>query len=259
MGRGAKRYLAHVDDHGLTGCVLFDERLHPLLHGLRLPLDGAAGRRRAERRRRAGRVRARVRGRARARRDAPSSGIESYPEYPGLEHPMRILAPRARRPRHPGAIGADQDGYPGILGYQGPPLSEVDGRRGRAARDRRSRAMMVRKSEAEVELIRESARWCEHAHRLLQEYSRARRDRGGGEPAGRARGDARDARGARRRLRRPAVVVRRRVRRLPRPDRAAQRVGARGRAQHRVPGRATSSSPRRARRSGATTPSSSGR
>jgi Xaa-Pro aminopeptidase len=32
--------------------------------------------------------------------------------------------------------------------------------------------MMVRKSAAEVELIRESARWCEHAHRLLQEYSR---------------------------------------------------------------------------------------
>jgi Xaa-Pro dipeptidase len=30
---------------------------------------------------------------------------------------------------------------------------------------------MVRKSPAEVELIRESARWCEHAHRLLQEYS----------------------------------------------------------------------------------------
>jgi Xaa-Pro dipeptidase len=31
---------------------------------------------------------------------------------------------------------------------------------------------MVRKSEAEVALIRESARWCEYAHRLLQEYSR---------------------------------------------------------------------------------------
>ena len=31
---------------------------------------------------------------------------------------------------------------------------------------------MVRKSEAEVELIRESARWCEHAHRLLQQYTR---------------------------------------------------------------------------------------
>jgi Xaa-Pro aminopeptidase len=32
--------------------------------------------------------------------------------------------------------------------------------------------MIVRKSESEIALIRESARWCEHAHRLLQEYSR---------------------------------------------------------------------------------------
>jgi Xaa-Pro aminopeptidase len=31
---------------------------------------------------------------------------------------------------------------------------------------------MVRKSPAEVDLIRQSARWCEHAHRLLQEYTR---------------------------------------------------------------------------------------
>jgi Xaa-Pro dipeptidase len=31
---------------------------------------------------------------------------------------------------------------------------------------------MAVKSEAEIELIRESARWCEHAHRLLQEYTR---------------------------------------------------------------------------------------
>jgi Xaa-Pro aminopeptidase len=32
--------------------------------------------------------------------------------------------------------------------------------------------MMVRKSEAEVTLIRESARWCNLAHRLLQRYTR---------------------------------------------------------------------------------------
>ncbi len=32
--------------------------------------------------------------------------------------------------------------------------------------------MMARKSAAEIELIRESGRWCAHAHRLLQEYSR---------------------------------------------------------------------------------------
>jgi Xaa-Pro dipeptidase len=32
-------------------------------------------------------------------------------------------------------------------------------------------AMLAVKSPAEVALIRESARWCEHAHRLLQEYT----------------------------------------------------------------------------------------
>ena len=32
---------------------------------------------------------------------------------------------------------------------------------------------MARKSESEIALIRESGRWCAHAHRLLQEYSRA--------------------------------------------------------------------------------------
>ena len=31
---------------------------------------------------------------------------------------------------------------------------------------------MARKSESEIELIRESARWCARAHRLLQDYSR---------------------------------------------------------------------------------------
>ena len=31
---------------------------------------------------------------------------------------------------------------------------------------------MARKSEDEIELVRESARWCEHAHGLLQEYTR---------------------------------------------------------------------------------------
>jgi Xaa-Pro aminopeptidase len=33
-------------------------------------------------------------------------------------------------------------------------------------------SMLARKSENEIELIRESARWCAHAHRLLQQYTR---------------------------------------------------------------------------------------
>jgi Xaa-Pro aminopeptidase len=67
-------------------------------------------------------------------------------------------------------VAADQDGYPGILGYSGPPLSEVvGGDVGVVAPF--VETMMVRKSEAEVALIRESGRWCAHAHRLLQTYS----------------------------------------------------------------------------------------
>ena len=67
-------------------------------------------------------------------------------------------------------IGADNDGYPGILGYQGPALSEVTGAAVEPLGDVIEHAM-ARKSPAEVELIRQSARWCEHAHRLLQQYS----------------------------------------------------------------------------------------
>jgi Xaa-Pro aminopeptidase len=107
----------------------------------------------------------------RVRAETAFERVESYPEYPGIEHPMRILARVVAELGIRGAIGADQDGYPGILGYQGPALSEV----AESAVSPLSaviEGMMVRKSAGEIALIRESARWCEHAHRLLQEYSR---------------------------------------------------------------------------------------
>jgi Xaa-Pro aminopeptidase len=106
----------------------------------------------------------------RTRAEGDFDRVESYPEYPGTEHPMRILAPLLDALGLRNTIGADSDGYPGILGYQGPPLSEVTGATvGPVGPFIES--MMVRKSPAEVELIRLSARWCEHAHRLLQQYS----------------------------------------------------------------------------------------
>ena len=72
----------------------------------------------------------------RVRAETAFERIESYPEYPGIEHPMLILARVLADLGIRGSIGADQDGYPGILGYQGPALSEVDGQRRRAARGR---------------------------------------------------------------------------------------------------------------------------
>jgi Xaa-Pro dipeptidase len=107
----------------------------------------------------------------RVRAETAFERVESYPEYPGIEHPMRILARVLSDIGVRDSIGADQEGYPGILGYRGPALSEA------AASTVELLAgaiegMMVRKSASEIALIRESARWCEHAHRLLQEYTR---------------------------------------------------------------------------------------
>jgi Xaa-Pro dipeptidase len=107
----------------------------------------------------------------RTRAEAAFERIDTYPEYPGLEHPMRILARVLADIGIANAIGADRDGYPGILGYQGPPLSEVTGASVRPLGGL-IESMMARKSENELELIRESGRWCAHAHRLLQEYTR---------------------------------------------------------------------------------------
>ena len=107
----------------------------------------------------------------RVRAETEFERVESYPEYPGIEHPMIILGRVLLDLGITGAAGADQNGYPGILGYQGPALSEVTGQPALPLAPF-IESLMVRKSEAELTLIRESARWCEHAHRLLQQYTR---------------------------------------------------------------------------------------
>ncbi len=108
----------------------------------------------------------------RTRAEASFERIEPYPEYPGLEHPMRVLARVVADLGLRGRIAADQDGYPGILGYQGPPLSTVTEAEV-VALDSFIESMLARKSPAEIELIRESGRWCAYAHARLQEHTRA--------------------------------------------------------------------------------------
>ncbi len=107
----------------------------------------------------------------RTRAETAFERIESYPEYPGIEHPLAIFGRVVADLGIRGALGADQDGYPGILGYKGPALSDVTSASIMPLGDF-IEAMMARKSPSEIALIRESGRWCAHAHRLLQEYSR---------------------------------------------------------------------------------------
>jgi Xaa-Pro aminopeptidase len=70
-----------------------------------------------------------------------------------------------------GKVGADQDGYPWILGYRGPTLSELSGATVVRVVEQIEEQMAV-KSEAEIALIRESVRWGNLAHRLLQRYTK---------------------------------------------------------------------------------------
>jgi Xaa-Pro aminopeptidase len=107
----------------------------------------------------------------RTRAETRFERIESYPEYPGVEHPMLILARVLGDLGLAGAVAADQDGYPGIFGYRGPSLGAVTGATVSVVSDEIEK-LLARKSENEIALIRESGRWCAHAHRLLQEHTR---------------------------------------------------------------------------------------
>jgi Xaa-Pro dipeptidase len=97
--------------------------------------------------------------------------VADYPEFPGETHPMEalraLLADMGIRDR----IGADQDGYPWVLGYRGPSLTELVGTEPVKVTAFVEDQLAI-KSEAEIELIRESSRWANLAHTLLQRYTR---------------------------------------------------------------------------------------
>jgi len=97
--------------------------------------------------------------------------IVSYVEYPGPEHPMSVLAGALRDAGIAGRIGVDTDGYPRVLGYRGPTLSEAVGATTESVTDFVEDRMAV-KSPTETDLIRESAVWGNLAHRLLQRYTK---------------------------------------------------------------------------------------
>ncbi len=96
--------------------------------------------------------------------------VEHYLEYPGDPRAEDVLATTLADMGLSGTIGADQDGYPWILGYRGPTLSELSGATIVRVVEQ-IEAQMAVKSEAEVALIRESVRWGNLAHRLLQRYT----------------------------------------------------------------------------------------
>jgi Xaa-Pro aminopeptidase len=92
--------------------------------------------------------------------------VAHYDEYPGERHPMEGLRELLGALGIKGKLGADNDGYPWIFGYRGPSLGEWT----HVAGDVEDQ--MAIKSEAEIDLLRESCKWANLAHTLLQRYTR---------------------------------------------------------------------------------------
>ena len=106
-----------------------------------------------------------------AQANATVQHVADYPEYPSEQHPMEALSRLLDEMGVHGSIGADNDGYPWILGYRGPTLTELTGTTPERVAAFVEDQMAI-KSEAEVGLIRESAKWGNLAHVLLQRYTR---------------------------------------------------------------------------------------
>ena len=97
--------------------------------------------------------------------------VHTYDEYPGKEHPMEHFVQLLVDLKLEGSrIGVDADGYAGGYGYAGPQLSELINSDVIVAKDLIECLMWI-KSDEEIGLIRESCKWGDLAHRLLQEYT----------------------------------------------------------------------------------------
>jgi Xaa-Pro dipeptidase len=106
-----------------------------------------------------------------AQANASVDHVADYPEYPSETHPTESLRELLEEMGVTGSFGADQDGYPWVLGYRGPTLTELTGTTPQRITGFVEDQMAV-KSGAEIALIRESAKWGNLAHALLQRYTR---------------------------------------------------------------------------------------
>jgi Xaa-Pro aminopeptidase len=105
-----------------------------------------------------------------ARANAAVQEVAHYDEYPGDRHPLHALLELLEALSVRGAIGADDDGYPWMFGYRGPALSELAGAAVTRIADAVENQMAI-KSTAELALLRESCKWGNLAHTLLQRYT----------------------------------------------------------------------------------------
>jgi Xaa-Pro aminopeptidase len=91
--------------------------------------------------------------------------VHSYFDYPDGD-PMGVIVSMCRD-LDVETVAADSDGAPGVMGYEGPALSDSLTVTTQSWISR----MRWEKTDAEVELIRESAKWANLGHRYLADYT----------------------------------------------------------------------------------------
>jgi Xaa-Pro dipeptidase len=160
---------AGLDERGLSGCVLFDPQYVAYYTGFAfisterpiafvLAVDGRGGmlvpRLEVEH----------------AQANTAVSEVAHYDEYPGERRPLEALVELLGALGVGDPLGADHDGYPWVFGYRGPSLGELGYPPAQVA-DLVEDQLAI-KSDAELALLRESCKWANLAHTLLQRYTR---------------------------------------------------------------------------------------
>lgn len=101
-----------------------------------------------------------------------ASQVFSYYEYPDERHPMYHLAAILGKELKisPNRVASEAPGSPGYWGYKGPSLEEVTGLKFKLLPDIIMDMRTIKEPE-EIELMRESSKWADRAHKYLQEYT----------------------------------------------------------------------------------------
>lgn len=100
--------------------------------------------------------------------------IVDYPEFPGEKHPMQHLKELLIDMKLANkTVLADSDGYGAHFGYTGPKISSLCMDMKMKLAPRLIEELKIIKSPYDISVIKESARWGNFAHALLQEYTKA--------------------------------------------------------------------------------------
>ncbi|MHA2313194.1 MAG: M24 family metallopeptidase, partial [Candidatus Thorarchaeota archaeon] len=100
-----------------------------------------------------------------------ASHVFSYFEYPDEKHPMKHLADALNRLKPtPERVASESHAPSGYWGYQGPSFEEVTHLKFKLLPDI-VMDMRVIKDPEEIELMAESSKWADRAHKYLQELT----------------------------------------------------------------------------------------